>query len=240
MRTIDLSTLTLDASNATATVSAAQKFVIPVGHAAKGDELVYPAGWTIKGADVGGQPITNWEGKALSGERLLVVNPIDRCLQTPLCNGEGVLIVNQVSRDQQAKLFDWVNTHGGDPSAFSPATLREFVQFASSLGLADVYDSDRAFISSKMTPVETDGRSSAAAGFGWLKRDDRVVCYAVRVMEPFELKAGPTATPQQFDAGGLIVRIEGKCHGVRQDKFLETYLKPDRAAFASIDEIAVL
>lgn len=240
MRSIDLSGLNLDATNATPCVSAAQKFVIPVPKASSGDPLVYPAGWTIKGVDVGGKPITDWQGNPLAGERLLVVNAVDRCLQTPLVSGDGVLIVNQASGEQATKLFAWVDARGGDPAMLTPDQMREFVQYASALGLSDVYDSDRSFIRTKMTPVTTDGRSSNDAGYGWLKRDDRVVCHAVRIDEPFELKAGPTATPQQFDAGSFIVQVEGKRHGVRADKFLETYLRPDRTPFGGASEIKAM
>jgi len=110
--------------------------------------------------------------------------------------------------------------------------IKNILEYASKdLGLGDMYNSDREFVSSKMTPV---GAGSGVAGFGLHKRDDRDICLAVRLTGQGEF-IGPAATPQQFESGAVIVQQGDKFRLVQNDVFERTYRQASNAPVNSND-----
>ena len=217
-------------------VSSAQKFIIPVPTFSEnggGEELVYPKGATDKeGNSIAGNPIADWQGNPIGqpGEKGVVFfNHKDQSYQAVKADGNGVVILNQVTDEQGKKLQEKI---GGDPGKLSLAEFKGALEYAhSDLGVGDMYNSDRDFIKSKMNAMETS--ETGVAQYGLYRRDDRDVCDVLFVEGKGEFQ-GPAATPQKFEDGAVILRQpnskaeDGFSYRLIQpDAFKETYTNKD-------------
>ncbi len=213
--------------NGSPVVSSAQKFVIPVPKFADGGEpLVYPQGATNKkGEDLSGQPIADWQGKPIGERGVVFFNEKDQAWQAVPGDGNGVVIMNQVTEDQSKQLLAKV---GGDPSNLSLEQFKEVLTFANKeVGLGDMYNSDRGFISSKMNALET--LDTGVPQYGMFRRDDRDVCHALFLEGSGEFKG--TSTTHSYDNGGVVLRqMVGKEFNYRliqPEEFQQTYNNKD-------------
>lgn len=216
-------------------VSSAQKFIIPVPRfeSEGGEDLVYPAGAKNKeGQDIGGQLIADWQGKPIGGpgeKGVVFFNHKDQSWQAVKADGEGVVILNQVTEEQAAKLQDKL---GKDPSRLSLQEFKGALEFAhGDLGIGDMYNSDRTFIKNKMNPLETS--DTGIPQYGLFRRDDRDVCHAIYVEGSGEFQ-GPAASPQKFEDGAVLIRQpngkEFSYRLIQPDAFQETYKNKDGSA----------
>jgi len=215
----------LNFSKAADVISSAQKFILPVPNFADGGEpLVYPEGAKDKdGKSIGGTPIADWEGKPIGDKGVVFFNAKDQAWQAVKGDGEGVVIMNQVSEGQAKDLLGKV---GGDPGKLSLEQFKEVLTFAAADGLSDMYNSDRSFIKSKMNPLETS--DTGIPQFGLYRRDDRDVCNVLYVEGEGEFK-GPKTT-HHFDNGAVILRQADKkapdgfdYRLIQPETFVETY-----------------
>lgn len=195
MRRITPSELRFGPGESTPVVSGAQKFILPV-----------PAGGPGGGAFV-------------------FFNAKDQSWQAAGDDGEGVIIINDVTAEQAARLDAKVRSLEPDPERLTRAQLEAALAFArDDLGLGDMYNSTRSFVASRMTP---------AAAYGPVKRDAAVPCQAVYIPVPFTFE-GPALTPQVFPRGGVIVKQGDEFRGVQPDSFLRTYRLADGRPLASL------
>ncbi len=230
------STTGMNFSESAKVVSSAQKFIIPVPTFAAtggGEGLVYPSGATNKeGQSIAGQPIADWEGKPIGGpgeKGVVFFNEKDQSYQAVKADGNGVIIMNQVTDDQGKKLQSRI---GNDPSKLSLKEFKDALEYAhSELGIGDKYNSDRDFITSKMNAMETS--DTGVAHYGLYRRDDRDVC-EVLVVDGKGAFQGPAATPQKFEDGAVILRQpDSKAEDgfsyrlIQPDAFKETYTNID-------------
>lgn len=213
--------------NGSPVVSSAQKFIIPVPKFADGGEpLVYPQGATNKkGEDIGGQPIADWQGKPIGERGVVFFNEKDKAWQAVPGDGTGVVIMNQVSEEQSKQLLAKV---GGDPNNLSLQQFKDVLTFANSeVGLGDMYNSDRGFISSKMNALET--QDTGIPQYGMFRRDDRDVCHALFLEGSGEFKG--TGTTHQYDDGGVVLRQkvgnEFNYRLIQPEEFHQTYNNKD-------------
>lgn len=222
-RKISPADLRFDPATSTAVISSAQKFIVPVPRLDSGGEpLIYP-----KGHEKAGKPILDYEGKPIGEKGLVFLNAKDQSWQAVAGDGEGVVIINEVTQEQAAKLDMKVKELQKDPNQLTLSQLKQVLDFArNDLKLNDMYNSTRSFIKSKMTPVATDqtagGEGPNVEAYGLKKRDDRDVCHAIYIPGKFSFE-GPAATPQVFDNGGVIVEQGGKFRGVQPEIFFRTY-----------------
>ena len=149
---------------------------------------------------------------------------LDQSTQAVKGDGTGVIIINEVTEAQAAILTAKVETLGGTPEALNLTQIKEVLKNAADIGLTDMYNSERSFIQSKMTPVGHLGHD----GFGLHKRDDRDICLAVRLDGHGEF-IGPAASPQQFEKGAVIVQQGDKFRLVQSDIFERTYRAADNS-----------
>jgi hypothetical protein len=92
--------LRVDATTATPVISSAQKFIIPVPVLAGGGEpLRYPAGHEKAGAQ-----ILDFEGKPIGERGLIFFNDKDNTVQAVAGDGEGVVIINEVTLEQAVEI----------------------------------------------------------------------------------------------------------------------------------------
>ena len=230
--------LRVDSSNATAVISSAQKFIIPVAALGNGGELLrYPVGH-----EKAGQPIVDFEGKPIGERGLIFFNDKDQTTQAVAGDGQGVIIINEVTAEQADKLERKISEFGENPHQLTLNQLKQTLEFArTELKLGDMYNSTRSFVRTRMTPVIADerARGNAMADYGLKKRDDRDICYAVYVPGAFVFE-GPAASPQVFENGGVIVRQGTDVRGVQPEVFVRTYRLADGRTIASLsDELKV-
>ena len=215
-------------------ISNAQKFIIPVpAFAQSGEPLVYPQSY-----EKAGQPILDYTGKPVGDRGLVFFNGKDKSWQAVKGDGEGVIIINEVTQEQAKKLYQKVQELKPDPNNLTLDELKQVLSFAQQqLGLIDMYNSSRAFVQEKMTPViagevpKVNGNEGKAYGF--VKRDDRDVNQAIYIPGEFVFE-GPAASPQEFKDGGVIVEQGGKMRGVQPDIFVRTYKLSDGRSISSV------
>jgi len=234
IRRIAPADLKVGSDYSTSVISNAQKFIIPVPAFVQGGEpLVYPQSY-----EKAGQPILDYTGKPVGDRGLVFFNGKDKSWQAVKGDGEGVIIINEVTREQAKKLYQKVQELKPDPNNLTLDELKQVLSFAQQqLGLIDMYNSSRAFVQEKMTPViagevpKVNGNEVKAYGF--VKRDDRDVNQAIYIPGEFVFE-GPAATPQEFKDGGVIVEQGGKMRGVQPDIFVRTYKLSDGRSISSV------
>ena len=100
IRRIAPADLKVGAGHSTSVISSAQKFIIPVPAFVQGGEpLVYPQGY-----EKAGQPILDYTGKPVGDRGLVFFNGKDKSWQAVKGDGEGVIIINEVTQEQARKL----------------------------------------------------------------------------------------------------------------------------------------
>lgn len=228
--------LGLGPGNGTAVISSAQKFILPVpAFGRAGEPLVYPVGH-----EKAGKPILDYQGKPIGEKGLVFFNAKDQSVQAVAGDGEGVVIVNEVTQEQAEQLYRKIQSLQHDPNKLTLPQLKEVLDYArEDLRLGDMYNSTRSFVKAKMTPA-MPGEVPRAGGkeieaYGLKKRDDRDVCYAVYVPGNFVFE-GPAATPQVFANGGVIVKQGEDYRGVQPDIFVRTYRLQDGRQITSVTE----
>jgi hypothetical protein len=234
IRTIAPADLKVGSGYSASVISNAQKFIIPVPAFVQGGEpLVYPQSY-----EKAGQPILDYTGKPVGDRGLVFFNDKDKSWQAVKGDGEGVIIINEVTQKQAKKLYQKVRDLKPDPNNLTLDELKQVLSFAQEqLGLVDMYNSSRSFVQEKMTPViagevpKVNGNEVKAYGF--VKRDDRDVNQAIYIPGEFVFE-GPAATPQEFKDGGVIVEQGGKMRGVQPDIFLRTYKLSDGRSISSV------
>lgn len=195
-------------------VSNAQKFVIPVPKF-EGEPLIYPEGAKDKdGNSIAGKPVVDWQGAPIGDKGLVFFNPKDQAWQAVKSDGEGVVIMNQVTEAQGKKIMDKIQTLTGqnDPANLTLGQFKEVLSFATSPEVGwekpDMYNSDRGFISKKMNALET--QDTHIPQYGLFRRDDRDVCKALFAEGPGEFEAptsgGITVKQPIPPEGGVLVR----------------------------------
>jgi len=234
IRRIAPADLKVGSGYSTSVISNAQKFIIPVPAFVQGGEpLVYPQSY-----EKAGQPILDYTGKPVGDRGLVFFNGKDKSWQAVKGDGEGVIIINEVTQEQAKKLYQKVQELKPDPNNLTLDELKQVLSFAQQqLGLIDMYDSSRAFVQEKMTPViagevpKVNGNEVKSLGF--VKRDDRDVNQAIYIPGEFVFE-GPAASPQEFKDGGVIVEQGGKMRGVQPDIFVRTYKLSDGRSISSV------
>ena len=224
----------------TPVISQAQKFILPVPAFDNGGEkLDYPINH-----ELAGEPITDWQGNPVGETGVVFFNAKDQAWQAAPGDGSAVIIINEVTEDQATKVIEKIHEFRQDPNALSLRELKQVLAFVrEELALGDMYNSTRQFVAEYMTPALKNGEASARSitpeAFGLMKRDDKDICQAVYVPGPF-LFRGPTATPQVFKDGGVLIQQGDSIRGVQPDVFQRTYRHADGRIIHNVpDELAV-
>ncbi len=203
----------------TKVISAAQKYIITVPKM-PGEPLVNPETQ---------EQIKDWKGNPIGDEGIVFWNGKDQGYQAVQTDGNGVLILNEVTKDVAEKLDYIIAAHSkdGTPSGcYDYKHLKACLTYAQkALGITDMYNSDNKFISSKMSSVGEAKTDASGNSYGLMKRDDRDVCEAVYVKGNYTLKTGDR---EHVAKGGLVVLKQGEdIRGIQPDVFERTYRKAD-------------
>ena len=111
------------------TISNAQKFILPIPSTA-GEPLVYPQGAKTKGAtgeleSINGQPILDWQGKPIGKEGIVFFNAKDQSWQAVVSDGQGVVIMNQVTEEQSQKLTAKIQELANSPQELKLKQIKD-------------------------------------------------------------------------------------------------------------------
>ncbi|MBW4471047.1 MAG: hypothetical protein KME45_11685 [Stenomitos rutilans HA7619-LM2] len=205
-----------------------------------GEPLVYP-----QDAEKAGQPILDYTDKPIGGNAgatevargLVFFNGKDKSWQAVLGDGNGVIIINEVTQDRAKKLDQKIRGLQPNLNNLTLNDLKQVIRFAQQLGLVDMYNSTRVFIQENMTPViagdDSTLNSKEVDASGFKKRDDRDINQAIYIPGTFVFE-GPAASPQEFKNGGVIVVQSGKMRGVQPDIFVRTYKLSNGRAIESV------
>jgi hypothetical protein len=198
-----------------------------------GEPLVYPVG-----DQKAGQPIVGYSGIPVGDRGLVFFNGKDQSWQAVEGDGEGVIIINEVTLEQAKTLYQRIATLKLDPNTLTLSELKSILVFAQKqLGLVDMYNSSRAFVQAHMIPaiagVVPMVNGKAIEAYGFKRRDDRDVNQAIYIPGDFVF-AGPAASPQIFTNGGVIVEQGGEMRGVQPDIFVRTYRLSDGRQISSV------
>lgn len=218
----------------TPVISNAQKFIIPVpAFKDNGEHLVYP-----KNHQKAGQPILDYEGKPIGNKGIVFFNFKDQSLQSAPDDGEAVIIVNEVNREQALKLEQEIEKIKSEPESLSLKELKQIIAYAhDQLNLTDMYNSTHSFVKKNMTAVvseETSKKRKVNAVYGLKKRDNRDINQAFYIPGEFVFE-GPSATPQKFENGGVILEHGGEMRGIQPDIFMRTYQLADGTRIQSLE-----
>lgn len=232
IQTVKPADLKTGAKFSTPVISNAQKFIIPVpAFKEKGERLVYP-----KDHEKSGKLILDYEGKPIGDKGIVFFNFKDQSLQAAPGDGEGVIIINEVTEEQALKLEQAIEKIKLDPNKLSLQELKQVIKYAhNELELSDMYNSTRSFVEKKMTsvlPKEITKTEKTDPVYGFKKRDDRDINQAIYIPGEFIFE-GPAATPQKFKDGGVIIEQDGKMRGVQPDIFRRTYRLADGSEILS-------
>jgi hypothetical protein len=209
-------------------VSNAQKFIVPVPRIAGG----------MKPVDKEGNAIVDYKNRPREGEGFVWYNATDKAAQFVKTDGEGVIIMNEVTEAQakliRDKIAQLTGVPGGDPAKLTlPQFLELMTHVTQTFGIVDCYDSSNKFINEKMNAMETS--STGIARYGLHRRDDKDVCKAIFVDGTGEF-AGPALSPQQFENTGAIILQQGeKMRLLQPDVFFRTYTHVNGAALTPAD-----
>jgi Dodecin len=139
---------------------------------------------------------------------LVFFNAKDKSWQAVAGNGDGVIIINEVTKEQADWLYQKILSFQPDPNKLTLNQLKQTLAFArGELKLGDMYNSTRSFVKTKMTPAVA-GEVPRAGGkeieaYGLKKRDDRDVCHAVYVPGRFAFE-GPAGKTLENVSGAWI------------------------------------
>jgi hypothetical protein len=213
----------LDMSNAATVISRAQKFILPIGNLKDGVKLEYPPGH-----ENAGEKILDYEKNPIGDTGVIFYNATDNSVQAVQGNDSGVIIFNLVNQSQAGLLkakHNELAKASSTPGVLDHSGVLAFLDYATSLGITDRYNSTRDFIRTSMTPVGNLGANE----YGLYKRDDRDLCHAVRLDGSGFFK-GPAASPQKFENGAVIVQQNKEYRLVQCDAFERSYCYSDNTA----------
>ena len=222
----------------TMVISTAQKFILPIPELVDGGEpLVYPPN-----DNRAGEPIEDYKGEPIGARGLVFFNQEDRTVQAVAGDGNGVIIINEVTVDQASALHQYIVSLTSDPAALTLEQLQQIIAYTQEeLNLGDMYNSDRTFVAESMSAIDTwDAAISDAPvdpAYGFKKRDDRDINQAIYIPGDFQFQ-GPAATPQRFEDGGVIVQHDDSVRGVQPDIFLRTYSFSDGQPILDVSDLA--
>lgn len=222
----------------TPVISTAQKFILPIPELAEGGEpLVYPPD-----DNRAGEPIVDYQGEPIGDRGLVFFNQADQTVQAVAGDGNGVIIINEVTAAQANALHQYIVSLNPTPATLTLEQLKQTIAYAQEdLSLGDMYNSDRTFIATSMSAIDSWETATPDAAvdpaYGFKKRDDRDISQAIYIPGSFQFQ-GPAATPQVFEDGGVIVQQEESVRGVQPDIFIRTYSFSDGQPITQVSDLA--
>lgn len=211
----------------------AVKFILPVpAFEGGGEPLVYPPS-----SDKAGQPILDYENKPI-GDRGIVFENRKETVAAALGDGTAVMIINDVKADQANKLKAKVAEFADAPEKLTLKQYMAVLEYArDELGLSDIYNSSRKWISENMSAVGENSK----AGYGTHKRDSRDISNAIYIVGDlrFEGTSKAAGGTQNISNGALIIKDnKGEVRAITRKKAEATYMMADGKPLDRVFDVA--
>lgn len=213
--------------NSTAVMSDAYKFIIPVPALSPeaAEPLVYP-----EGHEQAGQPIVDYKNRPIGDWGLVFFNAKDQAYQAVVADGNGVIIINEVTSAQARKIDEKVRSLSPTLADLTLGNIKEVLTYTNdALALGDVYNSDRTYVTTNLSaPLSEEGVLSDPQEkiYGLKRRNKADIYQAIYVLGAFSLE-GVSATVQQFDSSGVVIERQGNVRGIQPEVFSRTYKLAD-------------
>lgn len=199
-------------------ISTALKLIVKVTGDA-GDPLVYPPESGKTGR------IKDWSGVEVGEEGVVFFNGKDLSYQAVASDGNGVIIINEVTIEQYYRLSDYARQIGSNTQAWGTTQVKLFKDYAAALGCVDMYNSGLTYIRDSMVKVGSPGEETEAIGL--YRRSSSVQCMAMFIEGPAQFQ-GPAASHQMVpSAGAVLVKQNENIRVVQTEIFLRTYKNLD-------------
>ena len=154
-----LSKADLNFQNALAVIPATQSFLLPIP-AFETDELSEQ------------QPVLKGSSKSGDNKGVVFLNAKDKSWQQVRSDGEGVVVINDVSPAQSKALLKKVmQLSNNQPENLDKDKIKLFLKFTHALGLKDVFQADKNFVETKMNMIEV--WDSGVENLGFHKYQDK-------------------------------------------------------------------
>jgi hypothetical protein len=216
-RTITAGDIDFSEQASTLVYSDTLRFILPVPKLKGGGEpLVAPTG------EKAAESFADHMGRRITGRGIVFFNPDDDCWQAARGDGTAVIIISPLDEAQGAKLAEKAEQLSRDPERLTLPELKAMIAYARELGIGAAYDSTRAFVAERMTPFDP----KAPHGFGLHWRKARDPCRAVFVPGAGRYR-GPSATPQLFRSGAVMLKQGESVRLVQTRSFEATYRFPN-------------
>jgi hypothetical protein len=209
--------------------------------------IVVPKKTSKEIADAEGNPVLDWEGKAITGQGFTFTNGVasgNGALQAVRTNGQEVIIINNPTQEQEAAIMEKLSFSGtdfyyNDGTPDPIAKIKKALEYAVSIGCTDIYNSDIKFVQAKMTTREGAPIDLSAVDGQYLangsqlnvlqtKRDESKQFSFVQLKEDGFYSGGPTAKGEGFKKGTFAILDNAnpekpKAWLVEEKVFADTY-----------------
>lgn len=216
-----LSKADLNFQNALAVIPATQSFILPIP-AFETDELSEQ------------QPVLKGSTKSGDNKGVVFLNAKDKSWQQVRSDGEGVVVINDVSPAQSKALLKKVmQLSNNQPENLDKDKIKLFLKFTHALGLKDVFQADKNFVETKMNMIEV--WDSGVENLGFHKYQDKKEVLAVRFSGIVSFE-DPSFSKHTYENGCVVVKNEdNKIQVVKPDVFLKSYTKPNGSPVTLFD-----
>ncbi|MBO7244845.1 MAG: hypothetical protein J6V53_06160 [Alphaproteobacteria bacterium] len=205
----------LNFQNALSVIPAAQSFVLPIPSLNSGTGVFVSKG-----------------GKS-SEKDLVFLNSKDKTWQTVQSDGEGVVVINDVSPVQgKALLKKVMQLSNNQPDKLDKDKIKLFLKYTHALGLTDVSQSNKKDVANNMNLIEVWDTGFEQLGFH--KYKNKSSAQAIRFLGSVCF-SDPKLSKQTYENGCVVVKDEGKISVVKPDVFLKSYTKPNGSPITLFD-----
>lgn len=216
-----LSKADLNFQNALAVIPATQSFLLPIPAFEKDDNTM------LQESQKGGV-------KSGDNKGVVFLNSKDKSWQQVRSDGQGVVVINEVSPIQSKALLKKVmQLSNNQPENLDKDKIKLFLKFTHALGLKDVFQADKNFVETKMNMIEV--WDSGVENLGFHKYQDKKEVLAVRFSGNVSFD-DPSFSKQTYENGCVVLKNEDdKILVVKPDVFLKSYTKPNGSPVTLFD-----
>lgn len=212
----------LNFQNALAVISSTQSFVLPIPSLTSGTGVFV----SEESKQAGGKV-------AKSSKDLMFLNSKDNSWQTVQSDGEGVVVINDVTPVQgKALLKKVMQLSNNQPDKLDKDKIKLFLKYTHALGLKDVFQSNKNEIAEKMNLIEVWDTGFEQLGFHKYKNKETLK--AIRFLGAVSF-SNPKVSKQTYDNGCVVVQEGDKVVAVKPDVFLKSYTKPNGSPITLFD-----
>lgn len=174
------------------------------------------------------------QSKSTDNKGLVFLNAKDKSWQMVRTDGEGVIVINGVSPTQSKTLLKKVmQLSNNQPEKLDKDKVKLFLKFTHALGLKDIFQADKNFVSTKMNMIEVWDSGVEHLGFHKYQETNNVLAIRFSGIVSFD---DQSFSKQTFGNGCVVVKgIDGKISAIKPEIFLKSYTKTNGSPVTLFD-----